>query len=62
VCKAKGDEGLGATNLPAFNASLLAKWQWRFLAEKDALWHGLLVHRYGCCWTSDLNNVRGRVN
>ena len=24
-------------NLTTFNASLLAKWQWRFLSEKDAL-------------------------
>ena len=47
VCKAKADGGLGEKNLAIFDASLLAKWRWRFLVEKEALWCGFLTHRYG---------------
>lgn len=47
MCKAKADGGLGEKNLAIFDASLLAKWRWRFLVEKDALWCGFLTHRYG---------------
>lgn len=34
-------------NLAASSVSLLAKWWWRFLAEKGALWHDLLARRHG---------------
>lgn len=47
MCKNKVDGGLGVKNLTSFNASLLAKWRWIFLVEKDAMWSGLRAHRYG---------------
>jgi len=34
-------------DLEAFNISLLAKWRWHFLLEKDALWSGLLRYIFG---------------
>ena len=34
----------------AFNLSLLGKWCWRMLVEKDGLWHRVLKARYGEVW------------
>ena len=48
VCRAKADGGLGVKIIATFNASMLAKWRWRFLVENDALCCGFLAHGYGC--------------
>lgn len=47
VCRAREDGGLGIRNMKAFNLSLLRKWRWRFLKEKDSLWAKILRIRYG---------------
>ena len=47
VCLPKEDGGLGVRRVGAFNLSLLGKWCWRLLLEKEALWYRLLKVRYG---------------
>lgn len=47
VCTPKDKGGLGITNTEAFNVSLLMKWKWRIIHDKEAVWFELLQHRYG---------------
>jgi len=47
ICLPKEDEGLGVRRLREFNFSLLGKWCWRMLVEKDGLWYRVLKARYG---------------
>lgn len=46
VCKSRDKSGLGVKNLALFNLSLLAKWRWRLLTDKDALWCKVLKAKY----------------
>ncbi|PWA94261.1 hypothetical protein CTI12_AA061190 [Artemisia annua] len=39
--------GLGVGSLRAKNLALLAKWQWRFLNEKDGVWNKVISSFYG---------------
>jgi hypothetical protein len=39
--------GLGVRRLGEFNFSLLGKWCWRMLVDKDGLWYRVLKARYG---------------
>ncbi|GJU54017.1 putative RNA-directed DNA polymerase [Tanacetum coccineum] len=43
----KKDGGLGVGSIKAKNLSLLGKWRWRFLNEKDALWSKVISKIYG---------------
>lgn len=47
VCLPKEEGGLGVRRLCEFNLSLLGKWCWRMLGEKDRLWYRVLRARYG---------------
>ncbi|CAK8535431.1 unnamed protein product [Lathyrus sativus] len=47
VYKSKEDGGLGIRDVGRFNTALMAKWIWRLLPEKDAIWVGILDGRYG---------------
>lgn len=38
---------MGVKNLDVFNLSLLGKWRWRLLVDKDACWHKIIASRYG---------------
>jgi len=38
---------LGVRKLEEFNVSLLGKWCWRMLVDKEGLWYHVLVARYG---------------
>lgn len=38
VCKQRELRGLGVKNIFIFNLSLLGKWRWRLLVDKEALW------------------------
>lgn len=46
ICLQKVEGGLGVKNLKVFNMSLLAKWQWRMLNGKEAIWNKLMDFRY----------------
>jgi len=39
--------GLGVRRLGEFNLSLLGKWCWRLLADKEGLWYRVLKARHG---------------
>lgn len=39
--------GLGLKNIELFDLSLLGKWRWRLLVEKEALWYKVIVAKYG---------------
>nr|GEZ15833.1 RNA-directed DNA polymerase, eukaryota, reverse transcriptase zinc-binding domain protein [Tanacetum cinerariifolium] len=43
----KKDEGFGVGSIKAKKLSLLGKWRWRFLNEKDALWRKVISKLYG---------------
>ncbi|GJZ24362.1 hypothetical protein Tco_0561821 [Tanacetum coccineum] len=44
--------GLDVGSLRGKNLSLLGKWRWRFLMEKDAMWRKVLVNcEWGGCWS-----------
>ena len=47
ICSLKEDGGLGVRRLRAFNLSLLGKWCWRLLVDKEGLWYRVLKARYG---------------
>lgn len=47
VSKPKELRGLGIVNLRKKNEALLAKWWWRFPLETEALWHKIIIGKYG---------------
>lgn len=47
VCSPKERGGLGIKDLDLFNLSLLGKWRWRLLVEKEAPWCHIIQSRYG---------------
>ncbi|GAU43490.1 hypothetical protein TSUD_92010 [Trifolium subterraneum] len=47
ICQSKDNGGLGIKNLELFNASLLCKWKWRCLSDREAPWYDFLRWRYG---------------
>jgi len=47
ICVPKEDGGLGVRRLSEFNVSLLGKWCWRLLVDKEGLWYQVLKARYG---------------
>jgi hypothetical protein len=47
ICSPKEDGGLGVRRMGTFNLSLLGKWCWRMLVDKEGLWYRVLKARYG---------------
>ena len=47
VCVPNEDRGLGVRRLREFKMSLMGKWCWRMLNDKDGLWYRVLKDRYG---------------
>lgn len=47
VIKPKAVGSLGLSNLEFKNWAILAKWWWRFGEEREALWRGIIVAKYG---------------
>ena len=43
----EGGRGLGVRKMGAFNLSLLGKWCWRLVNEREGLWYRVLKARYG---------------
>ena len=46
ICLKKEDGGLGVKRLREFNISLLRKWMWRVLEERESLWNVVLQAKY----------------
>ena len=47
VCLSKSKGGLGVKSLSFLNKTLLAKWNWRFTNEREALWNQVIRGKYG---------------
>jgi len=47
ICTPKEEGGLGVKRMGAFNLSLLDKWCWRMMVDKEGLWYRVLKARYG---------------
>ena len=47
VCLSKAKGGLGVKSLSLLNKTLLAKWNWRFANEREALWNKVIRGKYG---------------
>jgi len=47
LCLPSEEGGLGVRRLREFNVSLLEKWCWRMLVDKEGLWYRVLKARYG---------------
>lgn len=47
VCKSREEGGLGVKSVEIMNATLISKWKWRILTEKDVVWCGVLKSSYG---------------
>jgi len=43
----KENGGLGVKKLKEFNISLMGKWVWRVLEERESLWSLVLCAKYG---------------
>lgn len=43
----KGGRRVGVRRLGAFNLSMLGKWCWRMLVDKEGLWYRVLKGKYG---------------
>jgi len=70
----KENDGLGVNRLKEFNISLMGKWVWRVLEERESLWSLVLRAKYGeeggrvrfakgvgSIWWRHLNQIRVRV-
>lgn len=60
MCSSKENGGLGIKNIELFNISLLLKWMWRIIHDKEVVWYGLLKNRYRNIELGLLNGV-GRI-
>lgn len=60
VCKPKQLGGLGIVDLRLKNKALLAKWLWRFVEDKDALWRCIISEKYGRNHRDLLPNTQNR--
>ena len=47
MCLSKLKGGLGVKSLSLLNKTLLAKWNWRFANEREALWNQVIRGKYG---------------
>ena len=47
VCKSKKNGNLGVKELEMFNDSLLSKWRWGLLQDKESMWSRFLSFKYG---------------
>lgn len=47
VCYPKEDGSHGIKDIKVLNSTLLQKWKWRIIKEKNAVWSSLLRGRYG---------------
>ncbi|TYH21059.1 hypothetical protein ES288_A04G012500v1 [Gossypium darwinii] len=47
ICKPKENGGAGVVNLEIKNKVLLAKWRWRVMVDKNALWSKVILAKYG---------------
>lgn len=47
LCLERENGGFGVRRLKEFNISLLRKWVWRVLHERENLWYKVLGVRYG---------------
>lgn len=47
VCFKLKEGGIGIKDLGIFNKAFMGKWLWRFLTEREALWHKVIVSKYG---------------
>jgi hypothetical protein len=47
ICLQTANGGLGVKRLKEFNISLLGKWVWRLLEERESLWKVVLCAKYG---------------
>ena len=47
MCLSKKKGGLGVKRLSILNKALLAKWNWRFANEREALWNQVIRGKYG---------------
>jgi hypothetical protein len=54
ICLPKKNGGLGVRDIRTVNISLLAKWRWKLLDNKQAVWKDVLISKYGV-------NVVGKV-
>ncbi|GAU47696.1 hypothetical protein TSUD_190240 [Trifolium subterraneum] len=74
VCLDRDGGGLGVRRIREFNLSLLGKWSWRLLVDKEGLWFKVLVAKYGMTdgritrggrqaslWWQDLCDVRNGI-
>ena len=47
MCLSKKKGGLGVKCFSILNKALLAKWNWRFAIEREALWNQVIRGKYG---------------
>ena len=47
ICLQSENGGLGVKRLKEFNISLLGKWVWRLLEERESLWNVVICAKYG---------------
>jgi len=58
ICLRKENGGFGVLKLREFNLSLLGKWCWRLLVDRDGFWYRVLTARY--CEEAGRLEVGGR--
>ncbi|KAK5834475.1 hypothetical protein PVK06_018354 [Gossypium arboreum] len=61
ICRPKENGGAGVVNLEIKNKALLAKWRWRVMVDKNALWSKVILAKYGSNakqWRFGVNNLK----
>jgi hypothetical protein len=46
ICGPLRAKGLGIRNVHKFNQALMGKWLWRYVTEREALWHKIIKAKY----------------
>lgn len=67
ICLPKDQCGLGVRNMEIFNVSLLGKWKWWLLVDKNSVWSEFMKYLYGetgvlkqrqhSVWWKDINRL-----
>ncbi|KAH1073880.1 hypothetical protein J1N35_026208 [Gossypium stocksii] len=47
ICSLKDKEGTGVVDLRVKNKSLMAKWCWRFMMDREMMWRKIIAAKYG---------------
>lgn len=58
ICKPKIEGGLGFASLRERNISLLFKWWWKVMKDRNSFWHKFMTNKYGTNFMLGFENLQ----